>query len=138
MARLAGGLQRPLYFESAAWAKRERFVAVDWLSVDLWEGNLLKQNGPRAVDPLKEAEMQGLIYWIVVGLIAGWLAGKVMKGGGYGILIDIVLGILGGVLGGWLFGMLGISAGGGLIGGIIVAFVGAVILVWITRLLKRA
>jgi uncharacterized membrane protein YeaQ/YmgE (transglycosylase-associated protein family) len=92
----------------------------------------------RAVDALKEAEMHGLIYWIVVGLIAGWLAGKVMKGGGYGILIDIVLGILGGVLGGWLFGVLGISAGGGLIGGIIVAFVGAVILVWITRLLKRA
>ena len=81
--------------------------------------------------------MHGLIYWVVVGLIAGWLAGKVMKGGGYGILIDIVLGILGGVLGGWLFGILGISAGGGLIGGIIVAFIGAVILVCITRLLKR-
>jgi uncharacterized membrane protein YeaQ/YmgE (transglycosylase-associated protein family) len=92
----------------------------------------------RALSIHKEAEMHGLIYWIVVGLIAGWLAGKVMKGGGYGILIDIVLGILGGVLGGWLFGILGISAGGGLIGGIIVAFVGAVILVWITRLLKRA
>src|SRR5438128_1837725 len=59
--------------------------------------------------------MHGLIYWIVVGLIAGWLAGRVMKGGGYGILIDIVLGILGGVLGGWLFGILGISAGGGVI-----------------------
>jgi uncharacterized membrane protein YeaQ/YmgE (transglycosylase-associated protein family) len=78
-----------------------------------------------------------LIYWIVVGLIAGWLAGKVMKGGGYGPLMDIVLGIVGGIVGGWLFGMLGISAGG-LIGSIIVAFVGAVILVWISRLLKKA
>ena len=80
----------------------------------------------------------GLIYWIVVGLIAGWLAGKVMKGGGYGVLVDIILGILGGIFGGWLFGMLGIWPGGGIIGSIIVAFVGAVILVWITRLVKKA
>jgi uncharacterized membrane protein YeaQ/YmgE (transglycosylase-associated protein family) len=79
-----------------------------------------------------------IIYWILVGLIAGWLAGKVMKGGGYGILVDIILGILGGILGGWLFGVLGISIGGGLIGSIIVAFIGAVILVAITRLIKRA
>jgi uncharacterized membrane protein YeaQ/YmgE (transglycosylase-associated protein family) len=80
----------------------------------------------------------GPIYWIVVGLIAGWLAGKVMKGGGYGILVDIVLGILGGILGGWIFSRLGVASGGGIIGSIIVAFIGAVILVWITRLLKRA
>jgi uncharacterized membrane protein YeaQ/YmgE (transglycosylase-associated protein family) len=78
----------------------------------------------------------GFLAWIVVGLIAGWLAGQVMKGGGYGV--DIILGILGGILGGWIFGMLGIWHGGGMIGSIIVAFVGAVILVWITRLLKKA
>lgn len=82
--------------------------------------------------------MSGLLYWIIVGLIAGFLAGKVMKGGGYGILMDIVLGMLGAIVGGWLFGLLGISAGGGLIGGILVAFVGAVILVWLTRLIKKA
>jgi len=80
----------------------------------------------------------GFIAWIVVGLIAGWLAGQVMKGGGYGVLVDIILGILGGVLGGWVFGLLGIHLGAGMIGSIIVAFVGAVILVAITRLLKRA
>ena len=80
----------------------------------------------------------GFIAWIVVGLIAGWLAGVVMKGGGYGILVDIILGILGGWLGGWIFGMLGIWPAGGMIGSIIVAFVGAVILVAITRLIKRA
>ena len=80
----------------------------------------------------------GFIAWIVVGLIAGWLAGQVMKGGGYGVLVDIILGILGGVLGGWVFGLLGIHLGSGMIGSIIVAFVGAVILVAITRLLKRA
>jgi len=81
--------------------------------------------------------MGGLLYWIIVGLIAGFLAGKVMKGGGYGVLMDIVLGMLGAIVGGWLFGMLGITAGG-LIGGILVAFVGAVILIWLTRMLKKA
>ena len=80
----------------------------------------------------------GFLAWIVVGLIAGWLAGKVMKGGGYGVLMDIVLGIVGGIAGGWIFGLLGIWPGGGMIGSIIVAFVGAVILVALTRLLKRA
>ncbi len=79
----------------------------------------------------------GIIWWIVVGLIAGWLAGQVMKGGGYGVLADIVLGILGGILGGWIFGKMGIGAGG-TIGSIVVAFVGAVILVGLTRLVKRA
>ena len=80
----------------------------------------------------------GILYWIIVGLIAGWLAGLVMKGGGYGLVVDIVLGILGGIVGGWLFGALGLSAGGGVLGSIVVAFVGAVILVAITRVLKRA
>ncbi len=80
----------------------------------------------------------GIIAWIVVGLIAGWLAGQVMKGGGYGVLVDIILGILGGILGGWVFGLLGIWPGGGVIGAIIVAFVGAVILVAISRVLKKA
>jgi uncharacterized membrane protein YeaQ/YmgE (transglycosylase-associated protein family) len=80
----------------------------------------------------------GLLGWLVVGLIAGWLAGLVMKGGGYGVLVDIILGILGGVLGGWLFSKLGISSGSGMIGSTMVAFIGAVILVWITRVLKKA
>jgi uncharacterized membrane protein YeaQ/YmgE (transglycosylase-associated protein family) len=79
----------------------------------------------------------GLIYWILVGLIAGWLAGQVMKGGGYGVVVDIVLGILGGIVGGFVFRLLGLHAGG-TIGQIIVAFVGAVILVWIARKLKKA
>jgi len=85
----------------------------------------------------KEKNM-GILAWIVVGLIAGWLAGQVMKGGGYGMVADIILGLLGGVLGGWIFEKLGVSTGGGMIGSIIVAFIGAVILVGITRLLKKA
>jgi len=80
--------------------------------------------------------LAGLIWWVLVGLIAGFLAGKVMKGGGYGILMDIVVGIVGGILGGFLFGLVGIVAIG-LIGSIVVAFAGAVILIWLVRQLKR-
>ncbi|TAK16967.1 MAG: GlsB/YeaQ/YmgE family stress response membrane protein [Acidobacteria bacterium] len=79
-----------------------------------------------------------MLYAILVGLIAGWLAGQVMKGGGYGVLVDIILGILGGIVGNWVFTALGVWPGGGMIGSIIVSFVGAVILVAISRALKRA
>ena len=81
--------------------------------------------------------LSGLMWAVIVGLIAGWLAGKVMKGGGYGTLMDIVLGIAGGVIGGFVFGLLGLSASG-LTGSIIVSFVGAVILIWLVRQLKKA
>ena len=79
----------------------------------------------------------GLLWWIVVGLIAGFLAGKVMKGGGFGVLMDIVIGMVGGIIGGWVFGMLGIFPGGGLIGSILVAFVGACILLFLFRMIFR-
>ena len=78
-----------------------------------------------------------LIWWLVVGLIAGWGAGKIMKGGGYGTIMDIVLGIIGAVVGGWVMSVVGIHAGG-FIGTILVAILGAVILIWITRMLKKA
>jgi len=78
-----------------------------------------------------------LIWWVLVGLIAGWAAGKIMKGGGYGVVVDIVLGIVGAVVGGWLMGLLGIHAGG-FIGTIIIAIIGAVFLIWLSRLLKKA
>ena len=80
----------------------------------------------------------GLLWWCIVGLIAGFLAGKVMKGGGFGVLMDIVIGIVGALIGGWVFGLLGIFPGGGMIGSIIVAFVGACILLWLLRLIKKA
>lgn len=79
---------------------------------------------------------QGIIWWIVVGLIAGWAAGKIMKGGGYGVIADIVLGIVGGIVGGWVVGLLGLG-GGGLIWSILVAILGAVILIGVTRLIRR-
>lgn len=71
-------------------------------------------------------------------MIAGWLAGQAMKGGGYGVVVDIILGILAGLVGGSIFRQFGIWPVGGMIGSIVVAFVGAVILVWVTRLMKRA
>jgi uncharacterized membrane protein YeaQ/YmgE (transglycosylase-associated protein family) len=77
------------------------------------------------------------IWFLLVGLIAGWLAGKVMRGAGYGLVGDLVVGVLGALLGGWLFGKLGIAVGAGLIGAIITAFVGAIILVWVLRLMHR-
>lgn len=79
--------------------------------------------------------MPTFLWWIIVGLIAGWAAGRIMKGSGYGPLMDIVLGIIGAILGGWIMSMLGFAAGGGLIYSIIVAIIGAVILVWLVRLI---
>jgi len=78
------------------------------------------------------------VWFIVVGLVAGWLAGLLVKGGGFGVIGDIVVGVLGALLGGFLFASLGASAGGGLIGSIIVATIGAVILIAVLRLIKRA
>jgi uncharacterized membrane protein YeaQ/YmgE (transglycosylase-associated protein family) len=80
--------------------------------------------------------LTAIVWWVIVGLIAGWAAGRIMKGGGYGPAMDILLGIVGAVVGGWLLGLLGIHAGG-LIGTILVAIVGAVFLIWLSRLLKR-
>jgi uncharacterized membrane protein YeaQ/YmgE (transglycosylase-associated protein family) len=77
------------------------------------------------------------VWFILIGLVAGWLAGKLVKGGGFGALGDIIVGILGALLGGFLFRSLGASAGGGLIGAILVATVGAVILLLLARVVKR-
>ena len=87
---------------------------------------------------LADISLSTLIWWIVVGLIAGFLASVVMRGGGYGIVGDIIAGIIGAFIGGWLFGVLGISVGGGLLGSIIVAFIGACILIAILRLFSRS
>lgn len=77
-----------------------------------------------------------LLVWIVVGLIAGWLAGQLMKGSGYGLIGDLVLGLVGAVLGGWLVGLIAPAAEpSGLVGSIIVATIGAVLLIVIARAL---
>ena len=78
-----------------------------------------------------------LIWTILIGIIAGWLAGQLIKGHGMGILPDLVVGIVGSVLGGFLFGLLGLAAYG-LIGRLVMATVGAVVLLLLLRALKRA
>jgi uncharacterized membrane protein YeaQ/YmgE (transglycosylase-associated protein family) len=75
------------------------------------------------------------LYFILIGIIAGWLAGVIMKGGGFGILGDLVVGVIGAVLGGFLFGLLGIATYG-LLGSLITATVGAVVFIAILRLIK--
>lgn len=78
------------------------------------------------------------IWFILIGLAAGWLAGQLMKGGGFGVVGDIVVGVIGAFLGGFLFRTFGVSAGGGLIGSLIVATIGAVVLLFVLRLVKKA
>lgn len=77
-----------------------------------------------------------LIIFLAIGALAGWLAGVIMKGGGFGLIGDIVVGILGSFLGGWLLPKVGLTIGGDF-GGFITAVIGAVILIFIVRLIKK-
>ncbi len=79
-----------------------------------------------------------LIIWLLIGAVAGWIAGQIMSGGGYGLVGDIVVGIVGAVIAGWLFPFLGFRLGGGIVGDIIAAAIGAIILLFVLRLVKRA
>lgn len=79
-----------------------------------------------------------IIIWLIVGAIAGWLAGLVVRGGGFGLIGDIIVGIIGAIIAGWLLPRLGIYIGHGFVGAIIDAFIGAVILLLILRLVRRA
>jgi uncharacterized membrane protein YeaQ/YmgE (transglycosylase-associated protein family) len=84
-----------------------------------------------------EEEKMGILMWILVGLVAGWLTGKIMKGSGYGFFVDILLGIAGALVGGFIANHLGLDAHGGFLYSTLIAVGGAVILVAILRLLKR-
>jgi len=79
-----------------------------------------------------------LLWFLIIGLIAGWAAGKVIKGRGQGLVLDLVVGVVGAVIGGWLFGQLHVFPGYGLIGQLVVAFIGAVILLLIVGLVRKA
>ena len=76
------------------------------------------------------------LWFILVGIAAGWLAGQILKGGGYGLVGDLIVGVIGALLGGWLFGLAGIAAGG-LIGQLVVATIGAIVLILLLRLIKK-
>ncbi|MDL2224180.1 GlsB/YeaQ/YmgE family stress response membrane protein [Bacteroidales bacterium OttesenSCG-928-M06] len=80
--------------------------------------------------------MWSWIIYILIGAAAGWVAGLIMKGGGFGFLINAIIGIIGGVLGGWVFGLLGLSINGNW-GSFLTSIVGAVILLWIASLFQK-
>lgn len=79
-------------------------------------------------------DLTSFVLWLVIGGAAGWIAGTLMKGGGFGLFGNIVVGIIGAVLGGWLFAILGVTVGGGILGSLIVATVGAVLLLFVAGL----
>ena len=83
-------------------------------------------------------EPTSLIGFLLIGAVAGWLAGLLMRGGGFGLLGNIVVGIVGAFVGGFLFGMVGISAGGGMIGSLVTAVIGAAVLLFVVGLFKKA
>jgi uncharacterized membrane protein YeaQ/YmgE (transglycosylase-associated protein family) len=80
---------------------------------------------------------QSLLVFLIIGVVAGFLAGKIMKGGGFGLLGDLVVGVIGAFIGGWAFGLLGFFPAG-IVGTLITATIGAVILLWLIRLVKKA
>ena len=77
------------------------------------------------------------LIWLAIGAVAGWLAGNIMKGGGFGLLWNILLGIVGAFVGGWLFGVLGISLGSGMISTLLTALVGALVILFVAGLFKK-
>lgn len=77
-----------------------------------------------------------MLWTLLIGGIAGWLAGRLMRGEGFGVIVDIIVGVIGGWLGGWLFGKLGIYVGNGFVGSLVVALIGSIILIWLVRLVK--
>jgi len=79
----------------------------------------------------------GLLYSLLIGAVAGWLAGKLMKGGGFGLLINIILGVIGGLVAGWLFGKLGINFIDGIIGDILKGAIGASLILFIANFFKK-
>ena len=80
--------------------------------------------------------LTSILILVLIGIVAGWLAGKIMKGKGFGLLGDLIVGVIGSFIGGWLFGLLHISVGAGLLGLFITALAGALVLLFILRLIK--
>lgn len=77
----------------------------------------------------------GFIWYITIGILAGYLAGKIMKGGGFGLIVNLIVGIIGGVLGGWIFGLFGLAAIG-FWGSLVTSVVGAIVLLWLISFLQ--
>lgn len=78
----------------------------------------------------------GFIWYILIGIAAGFLAGKITRGGGFGLFVNLLLGIVGGMLGGWVFGLFGLSTTS-IVGSLITSTIGAILLLWIASLFKK-
>lgn len=79
----------------------------------------------------------GTFAFLLIGLIAGWLAGRIMKGKGFGLVGNLILGVAGAILGGFLFSLLKIQTAWGIIGSLITAVIGAIILIWLISLIRK-
>jgi uncharacterized membrane protein YeaQ/YmgE (transglycosylase-associated protein family) len=91
---------------------------------------------PRCLDGEQLMAIESLLIWLVIGAIAGWLAGQIMKGSGFGLVGDIVIGIVGAVVGGWLLPRIGVFVLGGMMGEILSAVIGACVVLFLVRLFK--
>ncbi|MCM1312568.1 MAG: GlsB/YeaQ/YmgE family stress response membrane protein [Bacteroides sp.] len=78
----------------------------------------------------------GFIWYIIIGILSGFIAGKIMRGSGFGVFINLIVGIVGGLLGGWCFGLLGITTAG-ILGSLVTSVAGAILLLWILSLFRR-
>lgn len=78
-----------------------------------------------------------IVWFILIGICAGWLAGQIVKGGGFGVIGDLVVGVIGALIGGFLFSNAGATVGGGLLGSLLIATIGAIVLIVLLRLIKR-
>lgn len=92
--------------------------------------------GSKEQETYGKEKAMNFLWFLIIGGVAGWLAGLIMKGRSFGILVNIIVGIIGGIIGGWLFGLVGFG-GGGLIGSLITAVVGAIVLLYIIGLFKK-
>ena len=93
--------------------------------------------GTQLANDTEEIMLVDLVIWLIVGAVAGWLAGLIVKGYGFGLLWNIVIGIVGGLIAGWLLPMIGIFNIGGIVGAIVYSVIGAVILLLIVGLFKH-
>jgi uncharacterized membrane protein YeaQ/YmgE (transglycosylase-associated protein family) len=84
----------------------------------------------------KNLNAMGFVWFIIIGIVAGFLAGRIMRGGGFGLIINLILGIIGSVIGGWVFSLLGIYASG-IIGSLITSTIGAILVLWIASLFNK-
>jgi uncharacterized membrane protein YeaQ/YmgE (transglycosylase-associated protein family) len=113
-------------------------TSIDELVSRRFDAHDLNSLSRERADREKKMDPTALIIWLLIGAVAGWIAGQIMSGGGYGLVGDIVVGIVGAVIAGWLFPFLGFRLGGGIVGDIIAAAIGAIILLFVLRLVKRA